>query len=212
MNTIPKIDSGYIDSSAGAIEITGNKLDFALTSKDTYFKVKDKNGDIFYTRDGSFKVLDGKLVTQNGFNVLDKNDKEIITKNGITVGDTNIDNISNNNYLSANLSINKIKFNTNNKAGHNLYKALPSTTIKKVSINGYDNSSDIVLTTDSYNKLYHDSSSSAIETIKNTMFSKSLLFLGFSLDDVYIQQLLKDIIKIFGNTSTKHYVILKKAF
>ena len=39
--------------------MTGNPLDFALNAPDTFFKIQNENGDIVYTRDGSFKNLDG---------------------------------------------------------------------------------------------------------------------------------------------------------
>ena len=72
-NNIPKIDAKYIDSEVGPITSTGNKLDFALEQPDTFFKLQDKNGDIVYTRDGAFKVLDGFLVDSNGNNILKSN-------------------------------------------------------------------------------------------------------------------------------------------
>jgi flagellar basal-body rod protein FlgG len=106
MNTVPKIDGDFMNSSLGSISQTGNKLDFALNKNDMFFKVKNSNGNIELTRDGSFKVVDNKLVTQNGFNVLDNEDKEIFVENdsfvsNIAVVSTkfeNLDKIGNNNY------------------------------------------------------------------------------------------------------------------
>jgi len=106
MNTIPKIDGNYIDSKVGSIKTTGNKLDFALNHEDTFFKVQNSNGNVELTRDGSFKILDNFLVTQNGYKVLDKENNPIVTNNdafapNIAVVSTkfsNLDKIGNNNY------------------------------------------------------------------------------------------------------------------
>ena len=50
-NNIPKIDSKFINSEMGPIAMTGNNLDFALNSPDTFFKVQNAAGDIVYTRE-----------------------------------------------------------------------------------------------------------------------------------------------------------------
>lgn len=76
-NNIPKIDSKYINSEMGPIVMTGNNLDFALSSPDTFFKIQNSNGDIVYTRDGSFKNLDNFLVDSNGNNVLNADNEPI---------------------------------------------------------------------------------------------------------------------------------------
>ena len=77
INTVPKIDSDFINSKLGSISSTGNKLDFALNKADTFFKIKTPQGDIKLTRNGEFKNLNGTLVTQNGYPVLN-NDNETI--------------------------------------------------------------------------------------------------------------------------------------
>ena len=79
-NTIPKMDSKFIDSEQGPIMPTGNTLDFALSSPDTFFKVQDKSGETVYTRDGAFKNLDGFLVDSNGQYVLNNDDEPIETE------------------------------------------------------------------------------------------------------------------------------------
>lgn len=79
MNTVPKIDGKYIDQDMGSIVQTGNGFDFALNEPGLYFKVENpKTGNIEYTRDGSFKTINGELITQNGHNVLDNNNQPII--------------------------------------------------------------------------------------------------------------------------------------
>lgn len=106
MDTIPKIDASYKSEVVGAVRETGNNLDFALKNKDMFFKVKNEQGNIEYTRDGSFKAVDGKLVNQNNFPILDNNNNEIDINNpnfanSISILQTdfkNLDKIGNNNY------------------------------------------------------------------------------------------------------------------
>lgn len=106
MDTIPKIDASYKSELVGAIKQTGNNLDFALKTKDMFFKVKNDQGNLEYTRDGSFKAVDGKLVNQNNLPVLDNDNNEIDINNpdyasSIAIVQTdfkNLDKIGNNNY------------------------------------------------------------------------------------------------------------------
>jgi len=110
MDTIPKIDTKYKDESIGSLKQTGNSLDFAIKDKDMFFKVQNEQGDIEYTRDGSFKVLEGRVVTQNGFNVLNTANQVILTDNpdfantiALVKSDyKNLENIGNNNYKAKN--------------------------------------------------------------------------------------------------------------
>lgn len=104
-NNIPKIDSKFINSEMGPIAMTGNALDFALNNPDTFFKVQNTNGDIVYTRDGSFKNLDGFLVDGNGNNVLNADNEPIVVENnfvsqiGVTKTPyTNLEKIGDNTY------------------------------------------------------------------------------------------------------------------
>ncbi|RXK05314.1 flagellar hook-basal body protein [Halarcobacter bivalviorum] len=83
VNTIPKMDTKYIHAEMGPIVSTGNALDFSLTQSDTFFKVRDeKSGDVVYTRDGSFKNLNGMLVDSNGQAVLSIDDEPIAIEAG----------------------------------------------------------------------------------------------------------------------------------
>ena len=83
VNTIPKMDTKYIHQEQGPIVSTGNALDFSLTQANTFFKVRDENtGDIVYTRDGSFKNLDGILVDSNGQAVLSNDNEPIVIEAG----------------------------------------------------------------------------------------------------------------------------------
>jgi flagellar basal-body rod protein FlgG len=107
MNTIPKIDGKFINSKLGSITATGNKLDFALSQGDTFFKVQNQNGETFLTRDGSFKSVNGELVTQNGNKVLNENNEPIELGEGeefinniavVSTNYNNIEKVGDNNY------------------------------------------------------------------------------------------------------------------
>jgi flagellar basal-body rod protein FlgG len=72
IDTIPKIDHKFVTKELGAITPTNNDLDFALRQEEVFFKVQNpKTKEVFLTRDGAFKNLNGFLVNHNGFNVLD---------------------------------------------------------------------------------------------------------------------------------------------
>ncbi|WP_198305170.1 flagellar hook-basal body protein [Arcobacter vandammei] len=108
-NNIPKIDSKYINGEMGPIVMTGNNLDFALSNPDTFFKIQNENGDIVYTRDGSFKNLDGFLVDGNGNSILNQDNEPVVVEDGFAsqIGVTrtpytNLEKIGNNTYLPKN--------------------------------------------------------------------------------------------------------------
>jgi len=108
MNTIPKIDGKYMNNEGGSITQTGNQLDFALNEENLFFKIQKTDGDIEFTRDGSFKVFEGRLVTQNGNNVLDDNNQPI--------------QVGNDNDFALKISIVSTEFSNLEKIGDNNYK------------------------------------------------------------------------------------------
>ena len=64
-----------------------------------------------------------------------------------------------------------------------------------------DDLDDIVLTSESYKKVYDDYSKNegAIEVLKRHIETKSFIFLGFSLDDIYLRNQLKKVKTYLGN-------------
>ena len=80
-NTVPKIDGHYIDEEHGPIVTTSNKLDFAITTRDAFFKIK-VNNNIVLTKNGSFNNLNGFLVTKDGNYVLNINNEKISIEDG----------------------------------------------------------------------------------------------------------------------------------
>lgn len=65
----PRLSGQYFDQSQGSTQVTGNPLDVALVGKG-YLKVRTPEGDRM-TRSGSFQLAsDGRLITEQGFEVL----------------------------------------------------------------------------------------------------------------------------------------------
>lgn len=78
-----------------------------------------------------------------------------------------------------------------------------------------DNVNNTILTSQKYNELYTSNSEnsrykSALETLQTTINTKSLLFIGFSLDDEFVVNQLNRTIEIFGGNGHEHYVLCKK--
>ena len=97
-NTIPKIDTKYVTQAQGSIVPTNNKLDFAIKDENVFFKVQNpKTKELLLTKDGSFNILNGQLVTKSGFNVLDMDNNPIIAEDDfaqqIAVVKTNFNNL-----------------------------------------------------------------------------------------------------------------------
>jgi len=124
MNTIPKIDGDFMNQDMGSVRKTGNKLDFALSQENAFFKVENQNGEVELTRDGRFKVIENRLVTQNGYNVLDN------ANNAIIVG--------NDDAFTANISIVTTDFKNLDKIGNNNYKINDANSLTAIANNqGY---------------------------------------------------------------------------
>lgn len=106
LNTIPKMDGSYVSEQNGALIPTNNQLDFAIKDENVFFKVKNpKTNETFLTRDGSFKILNGQVVTQNGYQVLNIENQPITAEDDfatqISVVKTQYENLTkqgNNNY------------------------------------------------------------------------------------------------------------------
>jgi flagellar basal-body rod protein FlgG len=81
------LDATNIDMNQGAIEETGITLDFAIEG-DGFFQVQDENGQILYTRSGSFTTTnDGSgnyLVTPEGYYVLDADGNRLKLPESVT--------------------------------------------------------------------------------------------------------------------------------
>lgn len=82
------------DFVTGSFLETNNAYDLAIDGEG-FFAVQMPNGDVRYTRDGSFKLSvdydEGMLVTSEGYIVLNENDGEIYLESGLS--DVVIDNM-----------------------------------------------------------------------------------------------------------------------
>jgi flagellar basal-body rod protein FlgG len=111
VNTIPKIDQKFINTTPGELQMTASPLDFALSQPDTFFKVQTPSGDIEYTRNGAFKNLNGFLVDGNGNNILNVDNEPILVEDGfaaqigvVKTNYANVEKIGANNYKIVNLA------------------------------------------------------------------------------------------------------------
>ncbi|RXJ95606.1 flagellar biosynthesis protein FlgG [Malaciobacter molluscorum] len=118
-NTIPKLDGKYINEEVGPVVETGNELDFALKSPNTFFKVMNENGQVEYTRDGSFKKMDDFLVDSKGRNILNNDNEPIVTED---------------NFLDQ-ISVVKIDFKDLEKVGYNNYKTKQGAQVEQLELN-----------------------------------------------------------------------------
>lgn len=66
-SVLPVIERHWTDFANGTLTPTGNPLDFALASKG-FFAVDGPAGAL-YTRNGSFRILNGRLATAEGYAV-----------------------------------------------------------------------------------------------------------------------------------------------
>lgn len=123
-----KIDDTITNHNQGILKETNNKTDFAIDGKG-FFTVTDFSGNVFYSRDGVFKVnSQGYLVTSAGHYVMGTNQNTGATER-INVSDSSItmDN-SNNLLLDSQIAyrFNIVDFNdynSLNKVGDNLFNA-----------------------------------------------------------------------------------------
>lgn len=92
----PRMSGQFSDMSQGSLQVTDNALDVALVGEG-FFKVRTPEGD-FMTRNGSFQLsADGRLITEQGFEVLGggsaitlpRDNKIEIDANGIISADGN---------------------------------------------------------------------------------------------------------------------------
>jgi flagellar basal-body rod protein FlgF len=118
------------DFSAGSVELTGNDLDAAINSNDTFFTVSTPEGER-YTRAGSFQLdSTGRLVTSDGKPVLGQGGEIVFSPN-----ETNIA-IAGDGTISTSVgNKDKLKFakfddtSVLSQVGENLYSAAAAPTV-----------------------------------------------------------------------------------
>ncbi len=126
MNMGVTVDNIYTNFETGSLQLTGADLDFALNG-DGFFTVEtydnDGNKQERFTRDGKFKISDdAKLVTGDGFYVLDTNGNSIDVGDATTISVSDGGDVYSNQQLIARLDITSFEDNEYlRKEGNNLY-------------------------------------------------------------------------------------------
>ncbi len=134
-------DDAEVETEQQSKVETENQTDFAINGKG-FFTVRDNEGNLFYTRDGAFKVnRDGYLVTSSGYSVLNSNNQPIYVGNSSVSVDTN------NNVVLSSGAVHRFNivdfqdYNSLNKVGSNLYSGEGATAtnnyiVKNMQIEG----------------------------------------------------------------------------
>ncbi len=133
------IDENITNYSQGTFIESNNKTDFAINGKG-FFNIRDFSGNIFYSRDGVFKVnSQGYLVTSAGHYVMGKN-QSTGNEEPIYIGNSKVIIDQKNNLLldgDISYSFKITDFNNYevlNKVGENLYYGQGGFDINQVSI------------------------------------------------------------------------------
>ncbi|MCR5784380.1 MAG: flagellar basal-body rod protein FlgG [Eubacterium sp.] len=119
----------------GALTDTGSDTDFAIDGLG-FFKVANANGDEYYTRDGSFTLVEGadglSLCTSDGLYVLDTEDNPIVFPEGVSSSQVYVSSAgsfayydSDGEIIDLDMSIGLYQFNNPSgldKLGDNLYQ------------------------------------------------------------------------------------------
>lgn len=83
-----KLQEGFSDFSAGLITNTGQPYDLAIAGEG-FFKVRDEQGNFFYTRQGNFNPdPEGNLVISGGLKLVDEGGVPIVIEGSeMTIGE-----------------------------------------------------------------------------------------------------------------------------
>ena len=116
----PRLSGQQIDFSQGNLQQTGNPLDLAL-SGEGFFRIRTGNGD-YLTRNGSFQLSgDGRLVTEQGFEVLGSGGPVILPQGAPVTIDTQGVIRSGNDQVGQLDVVTVSDFKALEKLGNNLY-------------------------------------------------------------------------------------------
>lgn len=124
----------HTDFTGGNVMETGGKLDLALQG-DGFFKVQSENGEVVYTRNGSFAISDGFLSDLDGRRILGRNGEiplnggsvEILSNGDVMVDDEYVDTLDV-------VDINNKEFLR--KRGDNLFYMTDNSVAEEVAFGG----------------------------------------------------------------------------
>lgn len=87
-----QISQVHTNFEMGNLVATEKPTDFAIVG-DGFFNVQDANGNVYYTKNGNFKVdREGFLITNEGYNVLDINNNPAHTARDLDLRVTSFNN------------------------------------------------------------------------------------------------------------------------
>jgi len=185
----------------------------SLPVKTNYLSIADDIKDFFPNEKFYYKALEEFFDIKNGD--IDESSlelaKAIWSLKSKLIITTNYDKVLH--WASPNIADTKYwDIQSNFEQASSLRNGITTNTVWH--IHGHvDNKKDIILTTESYNKLYNESAESefktAISTLQNYLAQKSFLFIGYSLDDKFFVTELEKICNLFDNSSSEHYILLK---
>lgn len=177
LNLGVSIDETITNLSQGSFKETNNKSDFAIDGKG-FFNVRGSDGNMYYTRDGSFKVnSQGYLVTSSGHEVMGKNTTTGVNE-AIYIGNSNI-SIDSNNTLNLD-GTSRYKFNISDfndytnlqKVGANLYSGQGVNNTNNYNIKqGYKEGSNVNIINDTSELMSNMRAFEANQKIVQTMDS-----------------------------------------
>ncbi|KNF09701.1 flagellar basal-body rod protein FlgG [Gottschalkia purinilytica] len=130
-----RFDRIATDFTDGSYINTGNDLDFAIKGEG-FFKVQGRDGNVYYTRDGSFTLnRNGQLVTKDGLQVLGQNGPIVLQGDPFSVA-PNGDIIVNGNIVNR---LDVVQINNKEylrKHGDNMYRMAENTQAEEGAFNG----------------------------------------------------------------------------
>ncbi|WP_041701344.1 flagellar hook-basal body protein [Gottschalkia acidurici] len=142
-----RLDKVITDFTDGSYIKTGNDLDFAIKGQG-FFKVQSQDGQIYYTRDGSFTINnEGTLMTKDGKIVLGQDGPIQLQGNEIELHENG--SIFSNGQLIDMLNIVQVNNKEDlRKQGDNLYAAVENSQIQEAPftgevVNGYIEGSNV---------------------------------------------------------------------
>jgi tetratricopeptide (TPR) repeat protein len=185
----------------------------------SYFDLDDKDIDFLeladkikkFSNQNDYSQKLGEVVTTN-YDLIDKTSyvlaRNIWKLNSNLIITTNYDSILEKSCESDNVQA--LYLDNNFKLSQVVSDELTKPTVW--NIHGYESNIDsIILTTDSYKKLYDNIKiNSQLHTLKTLVTTKSLLFIGFGYED-NMANIIKDILDLYGGYGRNHYLIIKES-
>jgi hypothetical protein len=186
-----------------------NHIDSYFELKDIdYLEIADKIKKFSNQIDYSKKLeeviaTDYDLIDKNSYNLA----KNIWNLNSKLIITTNYDSVLEKACESDNIQA--LYLDNNFKLSQVVSDQLIKPTVW--NIHGHESNLDsIILTSDSYKKLYDNlKDNSQLHTLKTLVTTKSLLFIGFGYED-NISNVIKDILDLYGGYGRNHYIIIKE--